>query len=41
MGGKETHEGLPHELLPSYMKAFMGFINVETDIDDLAKAGTS
>ncbi len=38
VGGKETREGLPHELLPAYMKAFLGFINVETDIDDLAKA---
>lgn len=38
VGGKKTHEGLPHELLPAYMKAFLGFINVETDIDDLAKA---
>lgn len=38
VGGRQTHEGLPHELLPEYMKAFMDFINVETDIDDLAKA---
>ena len=38
VGGKETHEGLPQEMLPSYMKAFLKFINVETDIDDLAKA---
>ena len=38
VGGKVTHEGLPWELLPKYMGAFMDFINVETDIDDLAKA---
>ena len=38
VGGRETHEGFPHELLPKYMYAFVNFINVETDIDDLAKA---
>ncbi len=38
VGGRQTHEGISHELLPQYMKNFIDFINVETDIDDLAKA---
>lgn len=38
VGGTKTHEGLDAKLIPKYMENLIDFINVESDIDDLAKA---
>lgn len=38
VGTKPEHQGLNHNKLPEYMKAFVSFINTETDMNDLLKA---
>lgn len=38
IGGKDVHEGLSFEKLPTYMNEFVAFIQEETAMDDLVKA---